>query len=204
MIECKHNVEQSVTQRSSWPHMLPTFIPQWGFNEWAVKVTTGYHAWWRHQMEKKSRYWRFVRGIHRSPVNNPHDGQWHRALTICACTSGWANHRDASDLRRHRIPYEVTVMLQTKWSTLMICIIAELHGPWYEFVLENELIIFKTRFYNIRIYSYMTYIFNVLHRRFPRIGSGRGPAGRWYFFWRNLLTTYILQHILQKLRHIVP
>ena len=32
-------------------------------------------------------YWRFVRGIHRSPVNSPHKGQWHGALMfalICA------------------------------------------------------------------------------------------------------------------------
>ena len=26
------------------------------------------------------RYWPFVRGIHRSPVNSPHKGQWHGAL----------------------------------------------------------------------------------------------------------------------------
>ena len=25
-------------------------------------------------------YWHFVRGIHRSPVNSPHKGQWRRAL----------------------------------------------------------------------------------------------------------------------------
>ena len=33
------------------------------------------------------RYWPFVRGIHRSPVNSPHKGQWRRALIfslICA------------------------------------------------------------------------------------------------------------------------
>ena len=33
------------------------------------------------------RYWPFMRGIHRSPVNSPHKGQWHGALMftlICA------------------------------------------------------------------------------------------------------------------------
>ena len=33
------------------------------------------------------RYWPFVRGIHRSPVNSPHKGQWRKALMfslICA------------------------------------------------------------------------------------------------------------------------
>ena len=28
------------------------------------------------------RYWPFVRGIHRSPVNSPHKGQWRRALML--------------------------------------------------------------------------------------------------------------------------
>ena len=60
------------------------------------------------------RNWSFVRGIHRSPVNSPHKGQWHRAFMfslICAWTDGWVNNRDASDLRRHRAQYDVTVMI---------------------------------------------------------------------------------------------
>ena len=61
------------------------------------------------------RYWLFVRGIHRWPVNSPHKGQWRGALIvslICAWTNGWVNNRDAGDLRRHRAHYGVTVMLQ--------------------------------------------------------------------------------------------
>ena len=37
------------------------------------------------------RYWPFVRGIHRSPGNSPHKGQWHEALMsslICAWING--------------------------------------------------------------------------------------------------------------------
>ena len=59
------------------------------------------------------RYWPFVRGIHRSPVNSPHTGQWHGALMfslICARINGWVNIREAGDLRRHRAHYDVTVM----------------------------------------------------------------------------------------------
>ena len=51
------------------------------------------------------RYWPFVRGIHRSPVNSPHKGQWRGALMfslICAWTNSWVNNRDAGDLKRHR------------------------------------------------------------------------------------------------------
>ena len=60
-----------------------------------------------------SRYWPFVRGIHRSPVNSPHKGQWRGALMfslICTRINGWVNNDEAGDLRRHRAHYDVTVM----------------------------------------------------------------------------------------------
>ena len=60
------------------------------------------------------RYWSFVRGIHRSPVDFPHKGQWRGALmfsVICAWTNGWANTRYTGDLRRHRAHYDVTAMV---------------------------------------------------------------------------------------------
>ena len=40
------------------------------------------------------RYWSFVRGIHWSPVNSPHKGQWRGALMfslICAWMNGWVS-----------------------------------------------------------------------------------------------------------------
>ena len=55
----------------------------------------------------------FVQGIHRPPVNSPHKGQWRGASMfslICARTNRCANNRDAGDLRRHRVHYDVTVM----------------------------------------------------------------------------------------------
>ena len=74
-------------------------------------------TWWRHQMETFPRYWPFVRGIHRSPVNSPHKGQWRGALMfslICAWINGWVNNREAGDLRRYRAHYDVTVMTDDK------------------------------------------------------------------------------------------
>ena len=53
------------------------------------------------------RNWPFVRGIHRSPLNSPHKGQWRGALMfslICALINHWVNTREAGDLRRHRSP----------------------------------------------------------------------------------------------------
>ena len=58
-------------------------------------------------------YWPFVRGIHRSPVNSSHKGQWHGALVpslICAWINGWVNNRESGDLRSHRAHYDVIVM----------------------------------------------------------------------------------------------
>ena len=51
------------------------------------------------------RYWPFVRGIHRSPVNSPHKGHWRGALMfslICVWINGWVNNGEAGDLRRYR------------------------------------------------------------------------------------------------------
>ena len=65
------------------------------------------------------RYWPFVRGIRRSPVNSPHKGQWRWALMfslICVWINGWVNIRDAGDLRRYRAHYDVTVMSFWWWS----------------------------------------------------------------------------------------
>ena len=63
------------------------------------------------------RYWPFVRGIHRSPVNFPHKGQWRRALMfsfICAWINGPINNREAGDLGRHPAHYDVIVMAQMR------------------------------------------------------------------------------------------
>ena len=59
------------------------------------------------------RYWPFVWGIHRSPVNSRHKGQWRGAFMfslICVWINGWVNNREAGDLRRYRAHYDVTLM----------------------------------------------------------------------------------------------
>ena len=59
------------------------------------------------------RYWPILRGIHRSPVNSPHKGQWRGALLfslICVGMNGWVNNREAGDLRHYRAHYAVTIM----------------------------------------------------------------------------------------------
>ena len=74
---------------------------------------------WKHF----TRYWPFVRRIHRSQMNSQHKGQWCGALMfslICAWINGWVNNREAGDLRRHRTQYDATVMTQDAPPTLVL------------------------------------------------------------------------------------
>ena len=71
------------------------------------------------------RYWPFVWGIDRSPVNSPHKGQWRGALMfslICTRINDWVNNREAGDLRRHRGHYDVNVMLNINWLSAVMTI----------------------------------------------------------------------------------
>ena len=70
------------------------------------------------------RYWPFVWGIHRSPVNSPHKGQWRGALMfslICVWINGWGNNREYGDLRRYCAHYDVIVMKCRHNKYVLIC-----------------------------------------------------------------------------------
>ena len=78
------------------------------------------------------RYWPFVRGIHRSPVNSPHKGQWRGAFMfslICAWINGGVNNREAGDLRRHQAHYYVIVMFIRSSMELSRFVVVQSHGP---------------------------------------------------------------------------
>ena len=74
-----------------------------------------------------SRNWPLARGIHRSPMNSPHKGQWCGALVfslIYAWINGWVNNREAGHLKRHRCHYDITVMgwrISSKTIGAMTC-----------------------------------------------------------------------------------
>ena len=66
------------------------------------------------------RNWPFVRGIHRSPVNSTHKGQWRGPLMfslVCARINGWVNNGEAGDLRRYWVHCDVIVMIS--WLTFL-------------------------------------------------------------------------------------
>ena len=105
------NIEYHVFE-TSWDLRLRN--PHWQYDS-ATHSFSCYHddviKW-----KKFPRYWPFVRGIPRSPVNSPHKDQWRRALMlslICSWRKGWVNNRDAGDLRSYRAHYDVTVMCKT-------------------------------------------------------------------------------------------
>ena len=85
-------------------------------------------------------HWLFVRGIHRSPVNSPHKGQWRGALMsslINAWTNDWVSTRDAVDLGHHRAHYDVTVMVSTGKS------IASRDPSHVQFITQNSILMDK-------------------------------------------------------------
>ena len=95
-------------------------VCSWYYPFWLILATCGQRSEaafhnddvikWKHF----PRYWPFVRGIHRSPVNSPHKDQWRGALVffffICVWINGWVNNREAGDLRRYRAHYDVAIM----------------------------------------------------------------------------------------------
>ena len=102
-----HCVATLMNEQRAMPH------DEGGFN---IKTSSWQHRnhddviKWRHF----PRYWPFVRGIHRPPVNSPHKGQWRGALIlslIFVWIYGWVNNRDAGEFRRHRAHYDLIVMI---------------------------------------------------------------------------------------------
>ena len=94
---------------TDWPNIGPLNRTKNSFSKkiyqkYWHRIAQNVGTWWRHQMEHFPRYWPFVRGIHRSPVNSPHKGQWRGALMfslICVWINDWVNNRAAGDVRRY-------------------------------------------------------------------------------------------------------
>ena len=92
------------------------------------------------------RYWPFVRGIHRSPVNCPHKGQSRGALMfslICVWINGWVNNHEAGDLRRYRGHYDVIVMQAVNSTRSSHCLVLNQISSLYHIVLSQR---FEVRF----------------------------------------------------------
>ena len=120
----KGAAEQSV----ELPVARDAIAPMWrqcnGFGESndSIQKAICRKSQWRHPMETFPRYWPFVRGTHRSPVNSPRKSQWRGALMfslIRAWTNSWTNNGDAGDLRRHCAHYDVSVKVSKAFHHYM-------------------------------------------------------------------------------------
>ena len=63
-------------------------------------------------METFPRYWPFVRGIHRSPVNSPHKGPVTRGFDVFFDLHLNKQLSNAGDLGRHCAHYDVIVIIR--------------------------------------------------------------------------------------------
>ena len=81
-------------------------------------------TWWCHQMETFSALLVLCAGTSPFTCEFPHKDQWRGDLmfsSICNQTYGWVNNRDAGDLRRHRVHYDVTVLkTESKYYSQLI------------------------------------------------------------------------------------
>ena len=127
-----------VAYQSKWPHKWPLLTQdrtvESGHVHWVIQnsypgILVGldkFDGWNSDDMGSVShahddvikwkhfpRYWPFVWGIHRSPVNSPHKGQWRGALMfslVCARINDWVNNCEAGDLRCYGTNYVIVVM----------------------------------------------------------------------------------------------
>ena len=128
------------------------------------------------------RYWPFVWGIHRSPVNSPHKGQWRRAFMfslICAWINRWVNTRETGDVRRYRSHYDVIVMIYGAWTKL------------FPFLDDKCLLLESVLFWNIGKYAQQ-----LQHNRFDvYLGTSPLPFRTitkiYHHGWQSLLRFHI-------------
>ena len=134
-------------------------------------------------METFPRYWPFVRGIHRSPVNSQHKGQWRGALMfslICVWINGWVNKREVGDLRRRRAHYDVIVMMQLQMVqyNLLEC-----------FIDMRSVCIFAAQYTSRNTHTVRTWLcFVLVWYRYPC------PSGLRRWHWGNSIQWLVTSH----------
>ena len=117
---CKWNTLKNTAKRDSYGSFLDVLYVQivnYKIHTLLCFVVIGYWSIclfphddvikWKHF----PRYWPFVRGIHRSPVNFPHKRPVTWSFDVFFHLP-WINNREAGDLRRYRAHCDVIVMLQ--------------------------------------------------------------------------------------------
>ena len=93
-------------------------------------------SWWRHQMETFFALLALCAGNSLVTGEFPSQCPVTRSFNvffICAWINGWANNREARDLRRYRVHYDVIVMIwwldHEIWNSLFFWLLVIFHKP---------------------------------------------------------------------------
>ena len=111
-------------------------------SDMSLCTVCGHFPWWRHQMETFFRVTGHMCGDftgHRwIPLTNASDAELWCFIWSAPDTSGWANNRDAGDLRCHCTHYDVIVMFGNSFSGLchFMAHVAPKSIPVWQFIEE--------------------------------------------------------------------
>ena len=121
-----------------WKMPIFGWVPKNKFNIAKVKTQWYVPLWFKHddvlKWKQFPHYWLLAICVGNSPSS--HKGQWRGTLMfslICVWINGWANNREAGDLRRYHAHYDIIVMHCLK--------------PWYSWVCS--MILYAAISYNI-------------------------------------------------------
>ena len=149
------------------------------------------------------RYWPFVRGIHRSPVNSPPKGQWRGALMfslICVWINGWVNNREAGDLRGYHAHYDVTGMAIISYIYVLLgygCDLGTAFTVQFEIHFRNkyrkplvlwytkEAVTEKESKWPSMLLSYFWYLFSCCVTKYITFTVLQCDTGNGLFVWHN-------------------
>ena len=113
---CFSTVASAATMLKTHPCVSSFFM---GYGTKEAPLNDGVLKWKLFQ-----RYWPFVWGIQRPPVNSHHKGQWRGALMfslICAWTNGWVNNRG--------VIWDAIALIMTSLSVFTKCLLQSLSWP---------------------------------------------------------------------------
>ena len=129
------------------------------------------------------------------PVNFPHKGQWNEALIVSFIwawkQNGWANNRDAGDLRCHHAHYDVTVMLLNS-STHTTYRAIDL-----QYIPRNMHTVFALLCFVVVIHWLIfPYPSGLLHWRCGNLTIAPVPAKQPWWIWINTSCEFIMNDCL--------
>ena len=128
--------------------LFKSFNPAWSFKVFYIKLITDnkdfsygseigwdgaqYHEAGRYSMMTSSNGNIFRVTGHLCREYSPHKSQWRGVLMfslICVWINGQVNNREAGDLRRHRVHYDVTIMKNGYAMRIFVRFTEVKHGP---------------------------------------------------------------------------